>query len=171
MFPAEDMVLRDVDDSDLYVLFEQQRDPEANWMAAFVSRDPSDRDAYLTHWRRVLADPTATLKAIVRNGELVGSVDWEAVLGTRYRHKGVSGVRARPKDTSPLRQCSTGQRCLDPGTRKMRVHDLRLCKSIRRCARRRGRRGDAAFGDVERALFKGLNEPGNFTRNVRTHEE
>jgi len=74
VFPAEDMVLRDVDDSDLYVLFEQQRDPEANWMAAFVSRDPSDRDAYLTHWRRVLADPTATLKAIVRNGELVGSV-------------------------------------------------------------------------------------------------
>jgi RimJ/RimL family protein N-acetyltransferase len=76
----DDIVLRNVVESDLAILFDQQRDPEANWMAAFISRDPSDWDAFLKHWRRILADPTATVKAIVCGGQVVGSVgsfDWE----------------------------------------------------------------------------------------------
>lgn len=74
MLPAEDMVLRDLQESDFPVLFEQQRDPEANWMAAFVSRNSSDWDLFVKHWRRVIEDPTTIIKAIVRNGEVVGSV-------------------------------------------------------------------------------------------------
>src|SRR5215469_5779415 len=125
------MVLRDVDDSDLYVLFEQQRDPEANWMAAFVSRDPSDRDAYLTHWRRVLADPTATLKAIVRNGELVGSVGsflsegkpqvtywigkqyWGQGIATRALAEFVRDLKTRPLYASAARDNAASIRVLE----------------------------------------------------------
>lgn len=80
MHPTANLILRDLEERDLPVLFEFQRDPEANWMAAFISRDPSDRDAFLQHWRRVIADPTAIIKAVVHNGELVGSVGsflWE----------------------------------------------------------------------------------------------
>src|SRR5689334_7835413 len=78
--PVEDLVLRDLAESDLAILFEQHRDPEANRMAAFVSRDPSDRDAFLKHWRRILADPTDTMMVIVRDGNVVGSIGsflWE----------------------------------------------------------------------------------------------
>jgi len=68
------VVLRDVADSDLPILFEHQKDPEASRMAAFLPRDPSDRDAFLTHWRRILSDPTKITKAILWNGQLAGTV-------------------------------------------------------------------------------------------------
>ena len=68
------VVLRDVADSDLPILFEHQKDPEASRMAAFLPRDPSDRDAFLTHWRRILSDPAKITKAILWNGQLAGTV-------------------------------------------------------------------------------------------------
>ena len=68
------VVLRDVADSHLPILFEHQKDPEASRMAAFLPRDPSDRDAFLTHWRRILSDPTKITKAILWNGQLAGTV-------------------------------------------------------------------------------------------------
>jgi len=68
------VILRDVADSDLPILFEHQKDPEASHMAAFLPRDPSDRDAFLTHWRRILSDPTKITKAILWNGQLAGTV-------------------------------------------------------------------------------------------------
>ena len=112
---VEDIALRDLEDSDLPVLFEQQRDPEANWMAAFISRDPSDWEAFLKHWRRVLGDPTAIIKAIVRNSEVVGSVGsfvWEGKpqvtywIGKQYWGQGIA-TRAlaefvRRLETRPL---------------------------------------------------------------------
>jgi len=81
------MILRDVAESDLPIIFEHQRDPEANRMAAFVSRDPSDRDAFLTHWRRILSDPGAMTKSIVWNGQIAGTVGifaWEGKLHVTY---------------------------------------------------------------------------------------
>nr|AYC79376.1 GNAT family N-acetyltransferase [uncultured bacterium] len=68
------MIVREMLESDLPTLFEQQRDPEANYMAAFTSRDPSDRDAFMKHWRRVLADPTLIKKTIVSDTGIVGSL-------------------------------------------------------------------------------------------------
>ena len=68
------VVLRAVAESDLPILFEHQKDPEASRMAAFLPRDPSDRDAFLTHWRRILSDPTKITKAILWNGQLAGTV-------------------------------------------------------------------------------------------------
>ncbi len=71
---SDDLVLRDVGESDLAILFDHQRDPDASYMAAFVSRDPSDWEAFLKHWKRILADPTVTMKAILCSSRVVGSV-------------------------------------------------------------------------------------------------
>jgi RimJ/RimL family protein N-acetyltransferase len=76
------VILRDLTESDLPILFEHQNDPEASWMAAFVSRDPSDRDAFMTHWKRLLADPTVTNKAILWNNQVAGSIGGYFLDGT-----------------------------------------------------------------------------------------
>jgi RimJ/RimL family protein N-acetyltransferase len=68
------VVLRDVAESDLPIVFEHQKDPEASRMAAFLPRDPSDRDAFLTHWRRILSDPTVITKAVLWKGHVAGTV-------------------------------------------------------------------------------------------------
>ena len=70
------MALRDVTEDDLSILFEHQREPEANRMAAFPARD---RDAFMTHWRtNVLGKASARSKAIVVDGEVVGHIgSWE----------------------------------------------------------------------------------------------
>ena len=57
--------LRAVTESDLFVLFEQQRDPEANQMAAFTAPDPGDRTAFLSHWKRVLSDESIQKRIIL----------------------------------------------------------------------------------------------------------
>jgi RimJ/RimL family protein N-acetyltransferase len=86
-------------EGDLAILFDQQRDPDASHMAAFLSRDPSDWDAFLTHWTRILADPTVTMKTIVCGGQVVGSAgsfEWEGKpqvtywIGKEHRGKGIA---------------------------------------------------------------------------------
>ncbi len=52
------IVLRDVMMSDLLIFFEQEVDQEANWMAAFTVKDPTDKDAFMAHWARILANKT-----------------------------------------------------------------------------------------------------------------
>jgi len=41
-------------ESDLAILFDHQRDPDAGYRAAFISRDPSDWQAFLKHWNESL---------------------------------------------------------------------------------------------------------------------
>jgi hypothetical protein len=43
------VALRPVEDSDLDALFDQMRDSESVWMAAFTSADPGDRGAFDAH--------------------------------------------------------------------------------------------------------------------------
>ncbi len=69
-----EILLRDVTETDLPIFFEHQRDPAANFMAAFTSRDPADRDAFAAHWKRILNDDTVVVKTIVFEGNVVGSV-------------------------------------------------------------------------------------------------
>lgn len=66
--------LRDVTDADLPVFFEQQLDEEANQMAAFTKKDPTDRDAFMAHWDKVRADETITIRTVVFDGEVAGYV-------------------------------------------------------------------------------------------------
>jgi RimJ/RimL family protein N-acetyltransferase len=74
MRTALDLLLRDVVDDDLPLFFEFQLDPDANRMAAFTARDPTNREAFMAHWKKILADPTTTNRTIVCDGQVVGSV-------------------------------------------------------------------------------------------------
>lgn len=72
-FPCP-IVLRDVVESDLLIFFEQQLDRTANYMAAFTSKDPADRDAFTAHWTKILGDDTITKKTILYEGQVAGYV-------------------------------------------------------------------------------------------------
>jgi RimJ/RimL family protein N-acetyltransferase len=66
--------LRELEQSDLPTLFEQQLDPEAIRMAAFTVADPSDREAFDAKWQRILASEETTTRTIVVDDEVAGSV-------------------------------------------------------------------------------------------------
>jgi RimJ/RimL family protein N-acetyltransferase len=66
--------LRPVKDSDLDTLFDQMRDPEAVWMAAFTTEDPGDRSAFDAHMAKVRGSPDITMRAVTSDGGLVGSI-------------------------------------------------------------------------------------------------
>jgi RimJ/RimL family protein N-acetyltransferase len=74
MNSPEEITLRDVQESDLAVFFEHQSDPEANYMAAFTAKDPTDKAAFMAHWARILSDETTTNKTILLGTEVVGHV-------------------------------------------------------------------------------------------------
>jgi RimJ/RimL family protein N-acetyltransferase len=63
--------LRVVEPTDLPVLYEHQRDPLASAMAAFAARE---RDAFMAHWERILADPEVRVRAVEVDGRLAGNV-------------------------------------------------------------------------------------------------
>jgi len=71
---TSDLLLRDVVEDDLPIFFEQQLNPEANTMAAFTAKDPTNREAFTAHWNRILADATVIIKTIVFDGHVVGQV-------------------------------------------------------------------------------------------------
>jgi len=76
-----EVALRSVEDSDLDALFEQMRDPESVRMAAFTAEDPDDREAFDAHMSKVRASPGVTLRAVTRDGLLVGSISGFVVEG------------------------------------------------------------------------------------------
>jgi ribosomal-protein-alanine N-acetyltransferase len=59
---------------DLNVLFQFQRDEKANYLAAFTSKDPNDKAAYIEKYSKFLNDPTKNTRTIKANGEIVGSI-------------------------------------------------------------------------------------------------
>src|SRR5688572_21361367 len=93
---ADQVQLRDVLESDLPIFFEQQNDPEANQMAAFPARE---RDAFMAHWKKIMAAEPVALKTILFNGDVAGNlVSWMASdqqeigywLGKEYWGKGIA---------------------------------------------------------------------------------
>ena len=93
------ILLRDVIESDLPIFFEQQMDPVANQMAAFPARD---REVFMAHWTKILADESNILKTILFDGQVAGSiVSWKQPgegseqevgywLGREYWGKGIA---------------------------------------------------------------------------------
>lgn len=68
---ASDIHLRNVQESDLSIFFEQQRDPLANQMAAFPARD---KDAFMTHWAKIMKDETIILQTILFKEQVAGNL-------------------------------------------------------------------------------------------------
>jgi len=90
------ITLRDVIESDLPILFEQQLDPEATAMAAFP---PRDRESFMAHWAKIMAYEENLIKAISHDGEVAGYIlSWEMEgerevgywLGKEYWGKGIA---------------------------------------------------------------------------------
>jgi RimJ/RimL family protein N-acetyltransferase len=71
---SDSIILRPVLETDLSILFENQKNHEASQMAAFVSRDPADRKAFFAHWRRILSDQKVITKTILWRGQVSGMV-------------------------------------------------------------------------------------------------
>jgi RimJ/RimL family protein N-acetyltransferase len=66
--------LRDVIDEDVPLFFEHQLDREANYMAAFTAKDPTNREAFTTHWNKIRTAETVIIKTIIYEGQVAGSV-------------------------------------------------------------------------------------------------
>lgn len=70
-----EVCVRDVEDGDLDVFFEHQIDPRATRMAAFPARE---REPFVAHWAKLLADPGIIAQTIVAAGHVAGNVvSWE----------------------------------------------------------------------------------------------
>jgi RimJ/RimL family protein N-acetyltransferase len=74
------LVLREVEDADLPMLYAHQADPVGAEMAAFPSRDA---EAFLLHWAKIRVDPANTTRTIVVDGEVVGNVASFIIEGNR----------------------------------------------------------------------------------------
>jgi RimJ/RimL family protein N-acetyltransferase len=75
-----EVYLREIQDSDLDVFFEQQADPEANRMAAFPARE---RDAFLAHWAKNRANNRNIHRTIVDDGQVAGNIVSYEIEGQR----------------------------------------------------------------------------------------
>jgi RimJ/RimL family protein N-acetyltransferase len=67
-------ILRELRESDLDTLFEFEQDDGANYMTAFVSENPGDKEAFLAHWAKIMANETLIKQTIVVDGKIGGSI-------------------------------------------------------------------------------------------------
>ncbi|MDQ3007463.1 MAG: GNAT family N-acetyltransferase [Chloroflexota bacterium] len=91
-----EIFLRAVTEFDLPLLFKQQLDSDATQMAAFPSRD---RDAFMAHWAKIMADDSKILKAILFDSQVAGNIvcwessgEWEVGywIGKEFWGKGIA---------------------------------------------------------------------------------
>ncbi|MBL8062432.1 MAG: GNAT family N-acetyltransferase [Anaerolineales bacterium] len=63
--------LRNVIQDDLPIFFEHQRDPLALAMTDFPARE---EEAFMAHWRKIMADENTFLKTILCDGQVAGNI-------------------------------------------------------------------------------------------------
>ena len=136
-------VLREVVEADLPVFYEHQRDREAAAMAAFP---PRERDAFMAHWAKTLANDSALTWTVVSDGAVAGNIGcWEDDgrrlvgywIGRQFWGRGLATQALAELldavDAPAARIRGEEQRRLDPRAREVRV---------RQGCRARGRRRD-----------------------------
>lgn len=62
------------EEDDLNSFFQFQLDKEANYLAAFTSKDPNNKTAYIEKYTKHLNDPTINMKTIKVNDVIAGSI-------------------------------------------------------------------------------------------------
>ena len=72
--PNVNITLTKTEKDDLNSFFQFQLDKEANHLAAFTSKDPNNKAAYMEKYIPFLADPTKNMFTIKVNDEIVGSI-------------------------------------------------------------------------------------------------
>jgi hypothetical protein len=68
------LVLREVEDRDLSVLFGHSTDRDAIRMAAFTTPEPDDRTAFERRWARLRSDGSTTNRVVEIGGRVVGHI-------------------------------------------------------------------------------------------------
>ncbi|MES2655053.1 MAG: GNAT family N-acetyltransferase [Bacteroidota bacterium] len=68
------ITLRPTELTDLSIFFQYQLDEEGGYMAAFMPKNHTDKEAYIEKWTKLIADPTISIRTILLNGNVVGVV-------------------------------------------------------------------------------------------------
>ena len=74
MVENTNVTLRITGSADLGQLFLFQLDPEACYLAAFMPKDHTDKEAYIIKYTAFLSNPTINMRTILVNGSIAGSV-------------------------------------------------------------------------------------------------
>ncbi len=74
MTTNDKMSLRKTVADDLETFFAFQLDEDANYLAAFTAKDPTDKAAYLQKYTKFLGDPTINMKTIIVEEIVAGSI-------------------------------------------------------------------------------------------------
>jgi len=89
------ITLRPIKDTDLPVFFGHQQHKPAQFMAAFVHEDPSDRKHFDAHWEKLMGSDSILKYSIEFDDELVGHImsfdmfgDREITYWIDHRHWG-----------------------------------------------------------------------------------
>jgi RimJ/RimL family protein N-acetyltransferase len=69
-----EIILRKTEITDLAFFFIFQLDKEANYLAAFTSKDPADKTAYLQKYTKLVNDPTINMQTILVGNSIAGSI-------------------------------------------------------------------------------------------------
>ncbi len=70
----DEIRLRKTELADLEFFFVFQLDNEANYLAAFTAKDPTDKTAYLQKYTKLLNDPAINMQTIIVGNSIAGSV-------------------------------------------------------------------------------------------------
>ena len=74
MINNSEIILRKTEVPDLAFFFIFQLDKEANYLAAFTSKDPADKTAYLQKYTELVHDPTINMQTIIVGDSIAGSI-------------------------------------------------------------------------------------------------
>ncbi|HWO26888.1 MAG TPA: GNAT family protein [Kofleriaceae bacterium] len=145
------VMLRDVEEADLPIFFEHQREPDANRMAAFPARA---QDAFFAHWReQVLGNASNRKQTIIVGDVVVGYVaSWEHGgkrlvaywLGQAYWGRGIG--------TSALREFLAHE-TTRPLHAFVAVQNVGSIRVLERCGFQRVSGAASGADDVEEYLF------------------
>ncbi len=110
-----EIILRKSIATDLEIFYQNQADDEANYMAAFTSKNPKDKDAYITKWTRLLKDNSVHMQTILLNDQAVGCVvkfvmegdsDITYAIDKQYWGKGITSIAVKQflelEETRPI---------------------------------------------------------------------
>lgn len=78
---SNSITLREVAESDLPIYFEQQLDPEANHMAAFTGKNPTDRAAFDARWEKMSSSDEITMLTIEFDEQVAGVIGSYVMFG------------------------------------------------------------------------------------------
>ncbi len=71
---SNEVSLRPVTESDLPSFFDHEQDEQAVHMAAFTPPDPSDREAFMAHWERLLANDSVVTRTVLHGAAIAGHI-------------------------------------------------------------------------------------------------